>query len=167
MGVDNLLVAVRDEKVRLQIAHIEMDVPNTVRTIDHTQDPLFPADGSEPLEGEAHTRIANDGIEDSRANREPFSTSLLDNITEPLFKVTLRNGILKGHFPSLQGRMFLQRDQAFLHGAVDWLEIDDYLPGLEVQVVQDGCDAGSSVFDKDTFVLFRVENFCELAPCFV
>ncbi len=72
-SIGDLLVAVRDEKVRLQLAHVEMNVPNTVSTIDHTQDPLLPADGSEPLEGEAHTRIANDGIEDSRANHEPDS----------------------------------------------------------------------------------------------
>lgn len=160
-------MAVRDEKVRLKLAHVEMNVPNTVSTIDHTQDALLPADGSEPLEGEAHTRIANDGIEDSRANHEPFSTSLLDDIPEPLLEVALRNGILKGHFPGLEGRVFLQRDQAFLHGAVDGLEIDDYFTGLEVQVVQDGCDAGSGVFDKDTFVLFGVEKRRELTPCFV
>lgn len=112
-----------------------MDMPDAVGTIDHTQYPFVPTDSSKSFEGEANTRVANDGIENRCANRETLCPRLLDNVAESLLKFTLSNRIFKGHFPSLKRRMFLQRDEAFFHGTVDWLEIDNSLTCLEIEVI--------------------------------
>lgn len=101
-------MAIGDEKVWLQLAHVQRDLSDTVCAVDHTQDTLFPADSNEALKGKAHPGIADNSIKHSSTDLESLVTSLADHLAEPTFELIPRDGILKCHFPGLERSVLLQ-----------------------------------------------------------
>lgn len=158
MAVD-ILVAVRHEKIRPQHTQIKRDLPDPVGAVDNTQDPLFATDSSKPLEREPHTRQADNGIEHRAADRKPLLLAgPSEHLTKAALKFILRDRILKADLARLQRTMLCQGNNALLDGAVDRLEVDQGFAGLEVEVIQDRCDACRGVLDEDAFVLRDVEE---------
>lgn len=151
-------MTIRDEEVGLQLLHVKWNVPNAVGAIDHAQNTLFPADGSESLKGESTTGVTDNGVENSSANLEALLASLAHDFTEPALELVLGDREFKAHLPRLEIGVLLQGDNAFLHGSVHRLEVNEGLPGLEVQVIQDRCDASGSVLHEHALLFRSIEN---------
>lgn len=155
-------MTIRDEKVRPQLGHVQMDLSDSMGTINHAQNPLLPTNSHKSFERESNTGIANNRIEDSSPNFESLFASFPNHLTEPTLKFILNNGVLESNFPSLKRAVFLERDDALLHGSINRLEVNQGFPGLEIQVIQDGCNTGGGVLDKDTFVLRCIEKLRDI-----
>lgn len=152
-----------------------MDLPNTMGAINHTQNALLPTNSYEPFEWESHTRHANNRVKDSSPGFEALLASLPNDLTEPTLKFILSDRVLELDFPRLKRAVFRQGDNAFLHGAIDRLKVNQGFSSLEVQVVQHGRHTRRGVLDEDTFVSWSVEElrdictrplqeFCVLLP---
>lgn len=163
----DILVAVRDEKVRLQLAHVQLNLSNTMGTIDDTQNPLFATDPHEPFKRKPNPGIAHNSIKHRRANLESLLAGLLYNLTKTPFQFIFRNGVLKPHLTRLERTMFLQRDNALLDSAIDGLEVDQGFARLEIEIIEHRRDAGCGVLDEDTLVLRGIEQFCDICACCV
>lgn len=151
-------MAIRDEEIRLKFLHIETDLPDAVGPVDNAQDAFFATDGHEPLKRKADAGVTHDGIEDRGANGEAVVPSPAHHVQEATFQLIFGDGIVEGYLAGLQRAVFLERDDALLHGAVHGLEIDDRLAGLEIQIVEHGGHAGRGILDKDAFILGGVDD---------
>lgn len=103
-----------------------------MRTIHNAQNAFFATNSDKFLKGEAYTRITDDRIEDRSTNSQSFIPGTSDRFAKAALEFILGDGIVKIHFSSLEGAMFLHGDDAFLHGSVDGFEIDERVFGLEV-----------------------------------
>lgn len=155
-------MTIRDEEIRLKRLHIQTDLPDTMGAVDNTQDGFLTTNLDQSLERKPDAGVTHDRIENSRAHREPLIASPINHLEEPTFQLALGDGILESDLPGLQRAMLLKRDNAFLDGAVDGLEIDEGLSRLEIQVIEHGRDAASGVLDEDTFVLAGMDELGHL-----
>lgn len=142
-----------------------MDLPNTVGAINHTQDTFLPANSYEPFEWESDTRHANNRVKNSSPNLEPLLASLPNDITEPTLKFILSDRVLELDFPSLKRTVFHQGDNAFLHGAIDWVKVNQGFSGLEIQVIEHSCHTRRGVLDENTFIPRGVEELRDICAC--
>jgi hypothetical protein len=127
-----ILVAIGGQKVGLEDAHIQRDLPNTMCAVDDAQNALLATDSDEFLKGESNTRVTDDGIEDCGADSQSFVPGPSDGFAEAALEFVLGDGVVVVYFSGLEGAVLLHGDDAFLHGSVDGFEIDERFVGLEV-----------------------------------
>lgn len=66
----DLLVAITDEEVGVQLLQVQGDLTDTMRAVDQTEDAVFLAHLGDSLKGEADSRDRHDGLEDADLGRQ-------------------------------------------------------------------------------------------------
>lgn len=155
------LVAIADEEVGVESGEVEGNVSHAVGAVDDGEDVVLATHGDEALEGEAYPRQGGDGVEEGDADSEVLVDAARDGLGEGIQDVTMSAGegeagaLAMANLAKLgakKGREgFEEGEECFLNGAVEGVEVEDYVGGGVGQVAEDGVDSGGGVLGEDDF----------------
>jgi len=131
MTLGYVLVTIADQKVRVELSHIESNLTNTLRSIDTAENAELLTRGSQTLEWHAHTRLADDSVENGDFDCIASFLFVADCGLKKVHEHIVRDGICILHLHGLRWSGFAYVLDSLATRVEDLLKVDNLLAGLE------------------------------------
>ena len=138
-------MATAGEEIRVEHFHVERDVAGAVGRVDEGEDVVLFTGGDEALEGKAHGRKGDDGVEDGQFYGTGFGR---DGGLKGGEEVIVGDRELDFYAKCFGGCGLDDVSDGVSAGAVDEIEIQDFVTGGPLETAEDCVDACSDIGDE-------------------